>query len=91
MIGVIALSVAVGIIINRLGDRGLPLRIFFDAVYDVTMVFNRIVGWHQEPLLSIVKRRKLTFGHVNRHDSLTGAVAEWLRRRTSNPEGPEVE
>ncbi|KAL8611432.1 hypothetical protein ACOMHN_014487 [Nucella lapillus] len=31
----------------------------------------------QEPLLSVVKRRKLTwFGHVNRHDSLAQTILQ---------------
>ncbi|KAL8588324.1 hypothetical protein ACOMHN_019589 [Nucella lapillus] len=44
--GIIVMSVAAGVVIKRLGVRGLPLKIFFDAIYEVTVVLIGYVDWY---------------------------------------------
>ena len=45
VLGIVVLSVALGCVINHLGERGKPLLYFFEALNDATMVLIKLVIW----------------------------------------------
>ena len=45
VLGVVVFSLALGCVINHLGERGKPLQLFFEALNDATMVLIYIVIW----------------------------------------------
>lgn len=55
MLGLVVFSLALGIAINHLGPRGLPLKALFQSLADVTMVLITVVIWYSPiGLLSLV-------------------------------------
>ena len=45
MLGLVVFSIALGIAINHVGDRGLPLKALFESLCDVTLVLVNVVIW----------------------------------------------
>ncbi|XP_076469977.1 excitatory amino acid transporter 3-like [Babylonia areolata] len=46
MLGVIVISLAAGVVINILEDKGRPLKVFFEAVYEVSLVLINVAIWY---------------------------------------------
>ncbi|KAK7100835.1 excitatory amino acid transporter 3-like [Littorina saxatilis] len=46
MLGLVVFSIAMGIAINHLGERGQPLKALFESLADVTLVLVNVVIWY---------------------------------------------
>ncbi|XP_076440413.1 excitatory amino acid transporter 3-like [Babylonia areolata] len=46
MLGLVVFSIAMGIAINHVGDKGLPLKHVFDSLSEVTLVLVSVVIWY---------------------------------------------
>ena len=45
VLGIVVFSIALGVVINHLGEEGVPLKNFFQALNSATMVLINVVIW----------------------------------------------
>lgn len=51
VLGLVVFSIVFGIVLGRMGDKGLPLKAFFETLNEVVMKMVTLVMWY------VIKRR----------------------------------
>lgn len=52
MLGLVVFSIVFGIVLGRMGEKGLPLKAFFETLNEVVMKMVTLVMWY------VIKRSK---------------------------------
>ena len=61
MLGLVVFSIVFGIVLGRMGDKGTPVKAFFETLNEVVMKMVTLVMWYVKHIVisSLLRRRSL--------------------------------